>query len=242
MGVMGEERKKNVFISYSWQDSSIADEVRKAIPPQFDVWFDKERVQAGDEISRKIMEGMEASDYYVVLISENSMQSNWVKREISTAFDLADSKKLSVVPLIFDSADVPLEFRGLLYIDLRKSLSSGLQSLREFFISQASAVDDIEPRHKILKSHDERTQKRMICNEILREMSLGELRYLVTERLSLEDVETVWFDIFGRRMTDEVRVQNLALSSVELIDRSRRTEVLVELMDTLCRNYPYITK
>jgi hypothetical protein len=105
-----------------------------------------------------------------------------------------------------------------------------------------ASIDEIEPRHKLLKSQDERIRQRLACNELLRHLSLGDLRYLASERLSLEEVEVVWFDLFNRRMSDEVKVRNLAISCVELIDRSRRTDVLVDLMDTLCRDYPFISK
>lgn len=234
--------KKKVFISYSWKDRGIAERVKASIPNQYDVWIDDERILPGDSISHKIREGLTASDYYVVLISENSAQSSWVRAEIAAAFSLANGKHLSVVPILLQGSEVPLEFSGLLHLDFRPSVAKGLQKLREFFLGQAATIGDVESRHKVLKSPDEATQKRLACNESLRHLSVSDLRFLVTERLSLEDVEVVWFDLFSRRMSDEVQVRNLALSTVELIDRSRRTDSLAELMDTLCRNFPFINK
>ncbi len=239
---MTRDQRKRVFISYSWKDASAAEQVRNSIPSEFEVWFDKERIRPGEHISSAIQEGLNASDYYLLLISENSNQSAWVQREIATAFDLSQEKKLSVVPALLQGSDVPLEFKGLLTIDFRTSFADGLKKLRDFFQSQAAVIDDIEPRHLMLKSEGDTVRKRLACNEALRDMSLGDLRYLVAERLSIEDVEVVWFDLFGRRMTDEVQVRNLALSCVELIDRSRRTDVIVHLLDKLCRSFPYIGK
>ena len=234
--------RKHVFISYSWKDASAAEQVRNSIPSEFEVWFDKERISPGESISHAIQEGLNASDYYLLLISENSNESIWVQREIATAFELSREKKLSVVPAILQGSAVPFAFKGLLTIDFRTSFSDGLKKLRDFFQSQAAIIDDIEPRHLMLKSDGDVVRKRLACNESLRDMSLGDLRYLVAERLSIEDVEVIWFDLFGRRMADEVQVRNLALSCVELIDRSRRTDVIVDLLDKLCRNFPYISK
>lgn len=234
--------KKIVFISYSWKDSSVAERVRESIPDPFEVWIDKDQIRPGDSISTAIQEGLSGSDYYVILISENATSSSWVKAEIALAFDLAQKKNLSVIPILLDEVEVPFAFRGLLYIDFRSSVAAGLESLRDFFLKQAAVVDHLDPRHKVLKSSDAQTRKRLSCNEELRKKSLGDLRYLVSERLSIEEVEVVWFDLFHRRMTDEVQVTSLALSSVELIDRSRRTDVLVDLVDVLCRNYPHISK
>lgn len=239
---MASAERKRVFISYSWKDAAAADRIRGSIPRQFEVWFDKNRIGPGDSISKSIHDGLSASDYYLLIISENSNQSIWVQREIALAFELSSEKKLSVVPVMLQGSAIPLEFRGLLSIDFRQSFADGLQKLNDFFLSQAAVIENIDPRHIMLKSNDESVRKRLTCNESLRKLSLGDLRYLVAERLSLEDVEVVWFDLFGRRMTDEVQVRNLALSCVELIDRSRRTDVIVDLMDKLCRNFPFVSK
>jgi TIR domain len=233
---------KRVFISYSWKDSAVAEQVKGAIPSQFDVWIDKERVRPGDEISKALQDGLSASDYYVILISDNSIASNWVKREIATAFDLATKKKLSVIPVILQGAEVPFEFRGLLYIDFRASLIDGLKSLNAFFISQETIIKDIEPKQPILKSSSDVIRRRLACNNSLRELSLSDLRYLMADKLGIDEVAIVWFDLFERRMIDEIQVRNLALCCVELIDMSRRTDVLGDLLDTLCRNFPYISK
>jgi len=97
---MSTTRKKIVFISYSWKDKSVAQRVRESIPEPFEVWIDKEQIHPGDSISKAIQDGMSCSDYYVLIISENSISSNWVQREIATAFDLANKKKLSVIPVL----------------------------------------------------------------------------------------------------------------------------------------------
>jgi hypothetical protein len=207
---------KRVFISYSWKDSAIADEVRAAIPEQFEVWIDKEKIGVGDSISTAILEGLTASDYYIILISENSNSSPWVRREIALAFDLANRKNLSVVPVLLSQAEIPLEFKGLLYIDFRKSINDGLKALQKFFTSQETLISHLEPKHKMLKSESDAGRQRLKCNEQLREMSLGDLRYLVADRLAIEDVAVVWFDLFSRRMNDEVQVSSLSLACVEL--------------------------
>lgn len=239
---MTRGERKHVFISYSWKDAPAAMQVRDSIPSEFEVWFDKERIRPGESISKAIQEGLNASDYYLLLISENSNESIWVQREISTAFELSREKKLSVVPVLLQGSAIPFEFKGLLNIDFRPSFTDGLQKMRDFFLGQAAVIDDIEPRHLMLKSQEDTVRKRLACNEALRKLSLGDLRYLVAERLSLEDVEVVWFDLFGRRMADEVQVRNVSLSCVELIDRSRRTDVIVDLMDKLCRSFPFVSK
>jgi hypothetical protein len=74
----------------------------------------------------------------------------------------------------------------------------------------------------------------------LRKIALGDLRFLLSERLSLEEVEVTWFDLYNRKSYDEIQVRNVALMLVELIGRSRREGLLLNLIETLCRNYPSV--
>lgn len=53
---MNTTRRKVVFISYSWNDKSVADQVRASIPDQFEVWIDKEQIRPGESISKAILE------------------------------------------------------------------------------------------------------------------------------------------------------------------------------------------
>jgi hypothetical protein len=144
---MVDTGKKKVFISYSTKDVTLANVVRNELTAMsLNVWFDSYVIQPGQHISTQIAEGMNATDYVVVLISENSNQSDWVKREISLAFDLSQKKGLSIIPFLIDKAEVPLEFRGLLYIDGTKSIKVGLERLTDFFKAQASKAVDAVPR------------------------------------------------------------------------------------------------
>ncbi|MGV8985095.1 MAG: toll/interleukin-1 receptor domain-containing protein [Cypionkella sp.] len=238
---MVSDRTNQVFISYNWQDRLIAERVRSSLPPSYRVWIDNEQIRTGDQISARIVEGLKETDYYIILISENSKKSAWVQRELAIAFGLASAKKLSIVPILLDNTEVPFELAGLLYLDFSKSLSMGLKALRDFFVSQQTDVGLLEERQIMLKSDSDATHRRRACNESLRGITLGELRHRVTDRISLEEVGVIWFDLFERRMNDEVHVSNLAASTVELIDRCRRMEKLVDLLDTLCRNHPHIS-
>jgi hypothetical protein len=96
-------------------------------------------------LSDKIVEGLKGSDYYLVLLSENSSKSDWVKREISLAFDLSKNKQLALVPMLIDNTEVPLEFKGLLYVDARRSFEEGLDKLIDFFSSQIKPVFALDP-------------------------------------------------------------------------------------------------
>jgi len=239
------EHKRQVFISYSQHDQAIADRTKRALSENpfladnLQVWIDRRFINVGDNISSSILSGLNQSDYFVLLISENSNKSAWVKREIATAFELSNKKQLSVVPILLAKTEVPFEFRGLLYIDASRSLEDGLTKLTEFFRAQLSSIKSLEPRVMMRKSVDATSAWRA-CQDKLRELKLCDLRFELSRRLTIADVKVLWFDVFSTRMDDEVQVQNanVSLYCVELIARSWREGVIPDLVDMICRNHP----
>lgn len=230
---MPEQRKK-VFISYSHRDYEVVNQIRAAlISDNNRVWLDMFDVQPGDSISTKIDQGIKASDYFILVISESSNQSEWVKREIATAFDLANQQKISVVPFLTDEVEVPFEMRGLLYIDARKSVQEGIQKLVEFFQRQITPIMLLG--HTIIRKSIDASRD---CQNKLQRLASGDLRFHLATRLSLNDIKVLWFDVFERKMDDEIQVHNVGLSTVELIDRCTREDLVAALIEKICRNHP----
>ncbi len=227
--------RKKVFISYNTQDRSVANQIRNAlIHENATVWLDALDVQPGDNIATSIDEGIRGSDYFLLIISESSNRSPWVQREIATAFELSNRKMISVIPFLIADVDVPFEMRGLLYIDARRSLQDGIHKLVEFFRRQISPVMVLQRQVIIRKSIDPLNE----CRNKLQRLLLGDLRYHLAQRLGLSDIKVLWFDVFHRKMEDEVQVQNIGLSTVELVDRCVREDLLASLIEKICRNHP----
>lgn len=240
-------KKARIFISYSWSDIAAAKEIENAligdplIAGQLSVWRDQSAMKPGDHISDSIVSGLTNADFFVLLVSESSSSSAWVKREVDMAAGLADKKKLTAIPFLLGNAEVPFPFRGLLYIDGRPSLGAAIQKLLEFFRSQLELISVLEPREMFRKSMDDNVRQWRTCQDKLRALEVRQLRYHLTDKLTLGDIKVLWFDVFGRKMDDEVPAQNLAGCCVELLDRSRREGAIVELIDLICRNHPRVS-
>ena len=234
---------KKIFISYSSTDNACAMLIKEELVKiGFDVWMDSEKIRPGDSIAASITDGLSASDYLIILISENSNKSVWVKREISIAFDLIKTKNLSVIPVLLSNTEVPFEFRGLLYIDARKSFAAGLARLSDFFQAQGSSIAALEADKQHPGMAFDHSLKTATCLARLGAAKLGDLRRQLSQRLSISEIQILWFDVFHKKMEDEVQVVNVALSCVELLDRSRREDSLGELVMAICLNHPGIDK
>lgn len=231
--------KGRVFLSYSWKDQKSVIQFRDALRiGGFDVWMDIDNIKPGAKFAREIEAGLNASDFYVIFLSDAATQSNWVRREISQAISLADKDKLTPIPVLLGDADVPIEFSGLLYIDARRALSDGINRLIEYLGAQNTKIKNLEKRMIVLKSDDPLVRARLDCQNVLRDLTPSDFRFHMNDRFDLTQVKTLWFDLFARKMEDEVHVINLSLAIIELLDRARRDEQLPDLIDTICRNYP----
>jgi len=104
-----------VFISYSRSDMEFVQ--RLAVDLQdagLDVWWDLSGIQGSDVWERKIEEGLNASNYFIVVLSPASLDSRWVRREYLSA----DNKGLKIIPLKLKTyKDIPLTLRDIQPID-----------------------------------------------------------------------------------------------------------------------------
>jgi len=74
------------------------------------VWWDLSDIQGSDVWEKKIEEGLGSSEYFIVVLTPDSLQSRWVRREYLSA----DNKALKIIPLLLKPCDeVPLTLRDI---------------------------------------------------------------------------------------------------------------------------------
>lgn len=47
--------------------------------------MDEQNMLVGDSVPEKIAQGLAESDFFLIVVSDNSVKSEWVKRELNTA-------------------------------------------------------------------------------------------------------------------------------------------------------------
>lgn len=103
----------SVFLSYDHEDSARAGPIAAALDAHgHSVWWDR-AIHAGAEYNEEIEAAVERSDAVVVLWSQQSVRSPWVRDE---AAEGRDAGKL--VPVLLDSVKPPMGFRQFQTIDL----------------------------------------------------------------------------------------------------------------------------
>lgn len=110
-----------IFISYNRQDSAFVDSLAtNLVMRRHNVWLDRWELNVGDSLIGRIQEALTDSSAILVILSKNSVQSEWCKKELNSGLvrELSE-KKVVVVPCVIDDCDVPLFFREKVYADFR---------------------------------------------------------------------------------------------------------------------------
>lgn len=98
---------KNVFISYSTQDVAFADCLQDALEAkEHSVFRDVRSIVGGEEWEPAIFRALQNADAFLLLISQNSAKSDWVRDEVKTALAVHGKPgKLKIVLPIVLSMD-----------------------------------------------------------------------------------------------------------------------------------------
>jgi hypothetical protein len=103
-----------IFISYSRKDigfvRKLAGDLEKA---GYEVWWDLTDLRGGDDWPRVIPTAIESSQYVIVVLSPNSVISDWVEKEYTQALSL----RKKIIPIMLAQAKVPFSLNTINYVD-----------------------------------------------------------------------------------------------------------------------------
>jgi hypothetical protein len=118
-----------IFISYSQRDNAFVDNLaRNLVAAKHNVWIDRWELALGDSLTQKIEGALTNADAILVIISKNSVDSQWCKRELSAGLIRElEEKKVLVMPCVIDDCQIPLFLRDKLYADFRKDADAAFK-------------------------------------------------------------------------------------------------------------------
>lgn len=124
-----------VFLSHSSEDKVFARRLGNDLRQYgAKVWIDEAEIKVGDSLIDKISEGLIEMQYVIVLLSEKSCKSEWVKKEVNIALSKEiQGKKVVVLPCLIEDCEIPLFLIDKKYADFR--IASKYVSSRQEIIS-----------------------------------------------------------------------------------------------------------
>lgn len=103
----------SVFLSHNSADKPFVRRLATSLQASGHVvWLDEAEINIGDSLVEKIREGLDKVDFVAVVLSQNSIESTWVQREldISSNREIAE-KRVILLPLMLQHVEIP----GFLY-------------------------------------------------------------------------------------------------------------------------------
>jgi hypothetical protein len=123
--------KHDVFVSYSSRDGAfvraLVADLKKA---GLQVWHDEARLVGGDPLLEKVNDAIGQAGAVLVVLSEDSIRSRWVLKEI----ELASSREIStpsfrIIPVLLGPVETPSLLSGKVQISFDPDYLAGLEKL-----------------------------------------------------------------------------------------------------------------
>lgn len=126
-----EKNRRIAFLSHSGKDKAFVRQLSIDLTQNgVSIWLDEQRIRVGDSIPERIAQGLAESDYFLLAISHNSVESEWVKKELNNALVAeVQRRNIRILPLRLDDATIPQIIADKKYADFSISYKTGLAEL-----------------------------------------------------------------------------------------------------------------
>lgn len=101
--LIGEGQKRMVFISYSSKESAKAYALKSILVANgIECWMAPESIPSGSDYGVEIPKAIKSCDVFVLLLSSNAQESQWVPKEL----DYAITCRKHIIPFHIDDSDI----------------------------------------------------------------------------------------------------------------------------------------
>lgn len=141
-----------IFLSHSSNDNEFVRRLAKDLKLKgVPIWFDEWELKVGDSLNEKISEGIKESGWLAVILSKQSVKSQWVKKELNAALTKELEKRhVFVLPILIEDCEIPIFLRDKVFADFRDNYKSGIEALlrrlipeKPFFFSSKQKKEEV---------------------------------------------------------------------------------------------------
>ncbi len=122
---------KKIFISHASVDKSFAKTLSTDIANAGHLpWLDEWSIDVGESIPASIAKALRNSDFVLVILSEEAVNSLWVQAEWENKYwDEINTRQVKVLPVLYKKCDIPELLKTKKYADFQVDYSFGLENL-----------------------------------------------------------------------------------------------------------------
>lgn len=177
--------RPSIFLSHNHRDKEFVRRLGRDLALDgIKVWIDEAEILVGDSLLQKVESAIEDMEYLGVVLSKNSINSEWVKREVRLALtNEIYNKKVTVLPILLDDVEIFSFLKDKLYVDFRDmsnydtALMNLIRSIRRNY-PRSSAFFEY-----ILEKYKEQLALRGLVNGKINENGLC---FILNDRLRVE--------------------------------------------------------
>jgi len=130
-------KKPRIFISHASADKNFVESelVDPLAANGIDVWYDKRDIASAEAFDEEIIKALEACDWFLVVLSPDAAESEWVKNETDWAFK---NNRRRIIPIMYSECDpsgISLTLQRIQWIDFRTDPKQGREQLFSTFFS-----------------------------------------------------------------------------------------------------------
>ena len=141
----------SVFLSHSHSDEAFTRRLSEALQAHgIHTWLDEAEIRVGDSLIQKIEVAIRDCTYLAVVLSPESVQSEWVRKEVEIALHQEiHGRRVKVLPLLHKPCELPLFLVGKLYADFSRDFQTGFAKL----IARLNS-DLVDSSHQVARAHE----------------------------------------------------------------------------------------
>ncbi|WLE96791.1 MAG: toll/interleukin-1 receptor domain-containing protein [Candidatus Electrothrix communis] len=187
----------HIFISHSSQDDDIVKKLRQSLELHGQLpWVDSRELTGGDDLQARIEESIRTASHFLVVISLDALDSEWVERELEIALDEAKQREdgYKLIPLLLPGTPMRIFKRFFpgdpLYISVADSPNGLTEAMPKIFAAlgmqlpedwQEAEVVQVESLEElILKLTDPQIKEK---DGLRRATATAELSYKPADRM-----------------------------------------------------------
>lgn len=130
--LFNQTSKPYVFLSHSSKDKrfvrGLAHQLKSA---GIRVWLDEAAIKVGESLIQKLRQAIDSVDFLIVVLSQASIESAWVQKEVEMAMNYEIKKrKIKVLPILKEAVPLPGFLEGKVYLDFTTKFTRAKSSKR----------------------------------------------------------------------------------------------------------------
>lgn len=188
-----------VFISHSSKDKKFVRTLKSDLNENgIDTFVDEDSLELGDSLKERLDVALDESSHFVIILSEHSVSSDWVKYELNEALSLFDNKTLKkVIPIKYRECEIPEKLKSLIYSNLSDEIVQ-IENDRVKFVSDGygkflvQLVSALRSSDKKLNKADKKELKKEVNEtEKINEKKLEEVFKIKHKIIAYKDAATI---------------------------------------------------